>query len=313
MKWFFALFVCSISLRAHMVSMSSGTLKVDGPQLFYQARIPLYEIPNIPGFEKLLLDEVHFRARSGEARLTKGRCIADKSEGFYRCDATYVFPQPEEEVEAYVGWYRVIAQNHVHVLSAARGEATAHAVLQASTPSGRLRFRPLTVTEKVTEAVVTGVQWLLATPVMLLLLVTVVVASRSRKEFVILASCFLMGQLIPMLNLGIAVKFNSRFLELASALAVAYLAVEILFLPKAGTRWLVVTIAGLFPGLALGAMVQQTELSAIGVWLGAISAEGSLALLGGWLWLGVLRKWVSAAGWLLLLLGAGWFAYRWFV
>ena len=128
-----------------------------------------------------LFDEVRFRAKSGEARAIKTSCTADKAEGFYRCDATYLLAQPEEEVEAYVGWHRVISQNHVHVLSAMRGEDTAHAVLQASKPSAELRFRPLTPAGQFAEAAAAGGQWLLTTAVMLLLLMAMVVASRNRK------------------------------------------------------------------------------------------------------------------------------------
>ncbi len=312
MKWCAAALL-ALPLHAHMVSMSSGTLRVEGASLIYEARIPLYEIPNIANFDKSLFDEVHFRAKSGEARAIKTSCAADKAEGFYRCDGTYLLARPEEEVEAYVGWHRVISQNHVHVLSAIRGENTAHAVLQASTPSAPLRFRPLTAAEQVAEAVAAGVQWLLTTPVMLLLLVSIVVASRTAKEFAVLAASFFLGQLVPLLNLTIAGKFNPKFLELASALAVAYLAVEILFLPKSGTRWLVVSIVGLFPGLALAAMVQQTELSAMGVWFGTMLTETALAALVGFMWLRTSHKWERPMGWLLLLLGAAWFAFRWFV
>ena len=170
-----------------------------------------------------------------------------------------------------------------------------------------------TAAEQVADSAAAGVQWLLTTPVMLLLLVSIVVASRTAKEFTVFAVCFFLGQLVPLLNLTIAGKFNPKFLELASALAVAYLAVEILFLPKAGTRWLVVAIVGLFPGLALAAMVQQTELSAAGVWLGAMLTEAALAALGGFVWLRTSHKWERPMGWLLLLLGAAWFAFRWFV
>ena len=306
--------VTVLPLCAHMVSMSSGTLRVEGAQLIYEARIPLYEIPNIPQFEKLLFDEVHFRSRSGEAKLTKSACTADKAEGFYRCEASFTLAQPEEELEAYVGWHRVIAKNHTHVLSAMRGDVTAHAVLQASSPSAKLRFRPLTQTEQLTEGARAGVQWFLTTPVMFLLLVSMIAASRSLPEFKLLAVCFVAGQALPLLAASVTPMLNPRFLELASALAVAYLAVEILFLPQAGTRWIVVAVVGLFPGLALAAIVRQTELSGAGVWLGAQSIEAAVAAVCGYAWLryGAGRGLDRTIGVLLLILGAGWFAYRWF-
>ena len=304
----------ALPLSAHMVSMSSGTLRVDGTKLTYEARIPLYEIPNIPRFDKLLFDEVHFKGRGGEAHLDKSSCAADKSEGFYRCDATFTLAQPEDELEAYVGWHRVIAQNHTHVLSAFRGDVSAHAVLQSSTPSGKLRFRPLTFVEQLTEGAWAGAQWLATTPVILLLLIAIVLASRAWKEFRLLAACFVAGQALPLIASSFVPVLNPRFLELAAALAVAYLAVEILFLPQAGTRWLVVVVVGLFPGLALSSMVRQTELSGVSVWLGTQLMEAIVAVLCAYFWLrfGTGRSLDRIAGCVLLVLGAGWFAYRWF-
>ena len=71
----------------------------------------------------------------------------------------------------------------------------------------------------------------------------------------------------------------------------------------------------MFPGLALAAMVRQTELSAVGVWLGAQSIEAILVATFGLAWLrcGIGRRLNRLVGWTLLALGASWFAYRWFV
>ena len=167
--------------------------------------------------------------------------------------------------------------------------------------------------EQLTEGARAGVLWLLSTPVMLLLLIAIVAASRGWPEFQLFATCFVAAQAAPLLAASIAPTLNPRFLELASALAVAYLAVEILFLPQAGTRWLVVMVVGLFPGLALAAMVRQTELSSLGMWLGVQAVEAAVAAVCGFVWLryGAGRGVDRIGGWIILALGAGWFIYRW--
>ena len=307
--WFVA---AALPLGAHMVSMSSGTLKIEGTRLVYQARIPLFEIPNMAGFDKLLFSEIRFSSKHGPARMVSSGCVPDPGEGFYRCDAVYELAQPEEEIEAAIGWHKAIAQNHVHVLSAMRGELMARAVFQASTPEAALRFRPLTLVEKIAESGAASVQWFLATPVMWLLCLGLVVVSRNRPELLLVAAAFFIGQLLPMAVIGLAGRFNPRFLELGAALAVAYLAVEVLFLPEARNRWLVAGCVGFFPGLALGSLVQQTDLDPIGVWVGAIFVELFLVALGGAVWL----RWglgrVERPGaWGLLGASIAWFGYRW--
>ena len=306
------LILLALPLGAHMVSMSSGTLQVNGTKLVYQARIPLFEIPNMPGFDKLLFAEIRFSGKRGEAKLLTSGCVPDTAEGFYRCDATYELNQPDEEIEAAVGWHKVIAQNHVHVLSAMRGETMARAVFQSSTPTATLRFRPLTLIEKIAESSLASVQWFVTTPVMLLLALGLVVVSRNRKELGLVTTSFLIGQLLPLAAIGVAARFNPRFLELGAALAVAYLAVEVLFLPQAGNRWLVAGGVGIFPGLALGSLVQQTDLDPAGVWIGAILVELLLIAIAGLAWL----RWGAGklerpGAWTLLSASVAWFAYRW--
>src|ERR1035438_8268711 len=60
-----------------------------------------------------------------------------------------------------------------------------------------------------------------------------------------------------------------RFVEAATALAVAYLAVEILLLPQAGARWLVAGVLGALHGLYFHLFVQTTGYSPALVLAGA--------------------------------------------
>jgi hypothetical protein len=70
-----------------------------------------------------------------------------------------------------------------------------------------------------------------------------------------------------------------RFVEAATALAVAYLAVEILLLPQAGARWLVAGVLGALHGLYFHLFVQTTRYSPALVLAGAALAEMSAVAL----------------------------------
>jgi hypothetical protein len=74
-----------------------------------------------------------------------------------------------------------------------------------------------------------------------------------------------------------------RFVEAAAALTVAYLAVEALLLPQAGSRWLVAGVLGIFHGLYFCLFLQNTGYGPGLVLAGAAAAEivvlGVLSLL----------------------------------
>jgi hypothetical protein len=110
--------------------------------------------------------------------------------------------------------------------------------------------------------------------VQVLFLAALVLAARSRRELLALAGAFVAGQaasvwLVP----RTAWQPEPRFVEAAAALAVAYLAVEILLLPKAGARWLVAGVLGAFHGLYFHLFVQNTGYHPAYVMLGAAIAE----------------------------------------
>jgi len=114
-----------------------------------------------------------------------------------------------------------------------------------------------------------------------LFLAALVLASRSRRELLAIAAMFLLGQAFSVFVLGhLAWQPAARFVEAASALAVAYLAVEILMLPQAGARWLVAGVLGALHGLYYHLFVQTTGYAPALVLLGAALAEVSaIALL----------------------------------
>jgi hypothetical protein len=106
-----------------------------------------------------------------------------------------------------------------------------------------------------------------------------------------------------------------RFIEAAAALTIAYLAVEILLLPKAGKRWLVVGVLGVFHGLYLELFLRTSEYRPGYVLAGASLAE--IALLAAfalvvWKVADAARRLrpVPAAAAVLLVIGMTWFVMR---
>jgi hypothetical protein len=103
--------------------------------------------------------------------------------------------------------------------------------------------------------------------------------------------------------------------EAAAALTVAYLAVEVLLLPKAGARWAVAGVLGIFHGLYFYLFLQTAEYRPGWVLAGAAVVElGILAVLG--LAFSRVARWAQAlrpvqvAATALLLFGMAWFALR---
>jgi hypothetical protein len=106
-----------------------------------------------------------------------------------------------------------------------------------------------------------------------------------------------------------------RFVEAACALTIAYLAVEILLLPQAGMRWLVVAILGVFHGWYFSLFITGSEFAAGWVLLGVVLTE--IALLAGLGWLLARLQTpleslqpVRVSAGILLVVGLGWFFVR---
>src|ERR1700680_3664837 len=89
MKWFWWL-AAPLPLAAHMVSMSTGELKVDGSRAHYELRIPAYEVAHVHEPEHTLLD--HIRFKSGGAWGTPSAETCKDEQGTYVCTADYALP-----------------------------------------------------------------------------------------------------------------------------------------------------------------------------------------------------------------------------
>lgn len=257
-------------LSAHVVSMSTGELRVDGTLAVYELRMPMYEIAHVANPETALIDHVHFAG----ARLISSACHQEGDT--YVCIANYKFAGPIDRVEVDCALYQVTVPNHVHLLRAIQGPNSDQAVFDQNVPRAEVRFRPPSPMEVLLRGIAEGMWRAIASPAVLFL-IALAIAARSGREAALLAAMYLAGEwLTRPIAPRIPWPLSPRFIEAAMALTVAYLAVEILALPKAGKRWAVVLVLGLFHGLYFasfpasyltGASLIQAILIAILAWL----------------------------------------------
>lgn len=298
--------LCAPIAAAHVVSMSNGDLTIEGTHARYELRIPMYEVAHVAAPERTLLDHVKFAG----ATLLSRTCAPDPATDTYICRAEYRFPSPVEQLEVECTLTSITVPNHVHLLRAQMGEKRDQGIFDLSFTRATLRFRPPTRFETAMEEGGAGFMRALGGPVQILFLAALALASRSRREWLAIFAMFLAGQAISVaLVPRTAWQPAPRFVEAAAALTVAYLAVEILLLPKAGSRWLIAGILGIFHGLYFHLFLQNTGLQALPVMTGAAIAEAIAFAILGFLFSRITRfQKVPASA--LLLFGMAWFLLR---
>jgi hypothetical protein len=284
-------------LYAHIVSMSTGELRVDGPLADYELRMPMYEVAHVANPETLL-DHIRF----GGAHRVSARCHEDA--GMYVCQAHYEFSGRVDRVEVECTFYQATVPNHVHVLHAVQGADGDQAVFDQTFPRAELWFRPPSRFEILSREMFAGLRRAVLSPAAIFLLV-LMIAARSGREGAVLAVVYLGGQwAMRPIAPKIPFQFSPRFVEAAMALTVAYMALEVLMLPQAGKRWAVVLVLGLFHGLYFAAF-PVTYLAGAQLFEGAaVALLIPIALK----WMGPGARRIAAA--ILLAAGTAWFGFR---
>lgn len=275
MKKAVLLFVLAGALaRAHVISMSSADLRVEGNRATYDLRMPLYEVQHIQRPEKTLLDNITFESAGVRGKLIERSCREDPGDGAYRCRGVYEWPAPVEIVDVVCTFYQVTVPNHVHLIHAYMGGKSDQAVFDYANPKGQIRFRPPTAFEVFVTASGSGFARAFSSAAAILFLGCLVLAARGRKELLLLTVCFIAGEVAAAVVVPLT-PWNPapRFVEAALALTIAYLAVEILTLPQAGQRWAVAAVLGLFHGLSYALYLSETGYAAFPVLFGMGVAE----------------------------------------
>lgn len=306
--------VLALPLSAHMVSMSSGELMVKGSDAHYQLRMPTYELVHVRDPQRTLLEHVRFESGGTWATATQPSCHSE--EDSYICEADYHFPAPVEFLTAECTLAAVTVPNHVHLLHAYLGDKTDQAVFDLSFTKAEIRFRPPTAFETAVRESAAGFMRAAGGVAPLLFLLSLVLAARSRRELFVLAGSFIVAEsLACAIAPHVGLRLSPRFIEAAAALTIAYLAFEIVLLPKSGMRWLVVGVLGLFHGAYFSTFLTQSGYHATTFLFGVVAAEllliGVFALLFAALarfaWT---RRAVPVVASLLLTAGVVWFFVR---
>lgn len=295
------------------MSMSTGDLVIEGARARYELRMPIYEIAHVKSPEPTLMSAIQFATMDRPAKLLRSSCRDEPAQGFYLCRAEYEFAGPVDILEAECRFHTVTVPNHVHLLRVVNGSKRDQAIFDSSFSNAEIRFRPPTAFEMALKQISAGALRAVGGWVQILFLAALALASRGGRELVALFAAFAVGQLISVVAAPlVSWQPAPRFVEAAMALTVAYLAVEVLALPKAGQRWAVAGVLGVFHGLYFALFIQSSEFQpgwvltgASGVEL-AITASFAFALsrAGRPQWL------TRAASAALLCIGLGWFFLR---
>ncbi len=301
---------------AHVMSMSSGDLTIRGTLARYELRLPLYEMPHVANPAQSLFAHMVFSSRGRTAQLLDKSCREETAQGAYVCTADYEFAAPVDSLDVECTFPAVTVPNHVHLLRVENGGKRDQALFDISFPRATLRFRPPTALETAITQAGGGILRALGGAAQLIFLASLVLAARSRRELILLTAMFLAGQTAAAIVVPLtAWQPPPRFVEAAAGLTIAYLAVEILVLPKAGMRWLIVAVLGAFHGLYFDLFLRTTGYRAAYVLGGAVLAEVALiailALL--FAYLGkLLAAWkpVPVCASMLLATGMAWFFLR---
>jgi hypothetical protein len=289
-------FLISCAAYAHVVSMSSGELHVDGRTATYELRIPMYELTHVTHPETALLDQVKFQ---GAHRISS---MCKEQNETYICRADYEFDRPvPDKIEVECTLFQVTVPNHVHLLYAVQGPNSDQQVFDQSFRQAEVRFHPPSRAELIAKAAAAGIARLFKSVSGLLFLAVLVLAARNTREMGILTIAFFAGEwLARPLSPRIPMSFSPEFLEAVLALTVAYLAAEIVFLPDSQARWAVVPILGIAHGLPFAAFPPS--------YLTAASITQAIVLAVLWL---AARKipasWRRPAAGVMLVAGIGWF------
>jgi hypothetical protein len=268
----FVLLACQA--LAHVMSMSSGDLTIHGSLAHYELRLPLYEMPHVANPAQSLFAHIVFSSGGRSAQLLTSACREDAAEGSYVCTADYQFAAPVNALDVECTFPAVTVPNHVHLLRVENSGKHDQALFDISFPRATLRFRPPTALETAVTQAGGGALRALGGAAQIVFLASLVLAARSRRELILLAAMFLAGQITSVIVVPLTVwQPPARFVEAAAGLTIAYLAVEILVLPKAGMRWLIVGMLGAFHGLYFDLFLRTTGYRASYVLTGAVFAE----------------------------------------
>jgi hypothetical protein len=190
------------------------------------------------------------------------------------------------------------------LLTAEQGKNQDQIVFDQTMPKGEVRFRPPSPAEIILRDLTNGLYRQVTSLASLLFLLGIGLAARSVKQAGGMVAVLIAVEWIsPALAVKIPTTFSPQFLESAVTLAVAYLAVEILFLPDGGGRWVAVAAAGVFEGVMFAGFPKNYLVGANLIQVAGMAVFTLAALR-------LRQPWRRPAAALLLVAALVWFAIR---
>ena len=280
MKRAFLALLAALPASGHVISMSTGWATVNGNQVEYILRMPKYEIRNPRNPARAIFENIRFSSGFETGVPIGEECRDDAASVNYLCGATYRFQAPVERLGVECSFYRITAPNHIHMLHAERDGKSDQAILDAAFSSATLAFRPPTTFEVFVEQSASGAFRAWSNWAQILLLATIALASRNRPEMLLLGGAFIAGECAGTpLIIRAGWQPLPRFIEATAALALAYLAFEILAFPSSRGRWLLALLFGAFQGTYFSVFISDSGYRQTYVLGGAALAAASVLAL----------------------------------
>ena len=306
---------CAAPLFAHVVSLSTGEATLNGARLDYELRMPLHEAAHMQQPERELFENIHFTADGRPARLVEHSC-RDQDETL-TCHGVYMFAAPVDIFDVECTFAYITVPNHVHMLRVSRAGRSDQVTLDASYTKAQIRLREFTAMERARNALWSGLRAGAMGIAQILFLIALAIAARGGEGFLTLVLCFFAGEAAGcLLAPHLSWAMSPRFIEAASALTVAYIAAEALFLPAAGKRWILAALCGVIHGLSFAMIAAGGGFQTAPLLAGVFLAQAVIALL----LAGVSRAGVAfgaariqparALASVLAIIGLGWFFLR---
>jgi hypothetical protein len=250
----------------HAISVSTGEAKLEKRDLFLTVKIPPYEAEHLGKSGGGTAAEAVGRAFSFPgARLLAQTCTGESGEMV--CLLNFLFEQtPGERMEAEVRLARETVPNHVHILRIKRGSVERQTIFDRTFEREAINFHEPSAMETWSKGMQLGAGQLLYQPLLLAMLATIALLGRPWVYLPVSVAAFL--AVLPD-------KFYATpaFFELASAIGLAYFALEGYFFPNAKGRWMPLGVLGAVEGAALAVLARPTANAAVSYGLGNILAQ----------------------------------------
>jgi hypothetical protein len=282
-------FPLTLELHSHTLSMSTSRLDVSSDHATLELIVPAYEAQHVAQPRTVLAQAIEIDG-SGPAT---SNC-SEENRGFI-CRSTYrVSGDAPLRIRCLLA--KVIVENHVHVMHAARGGRVDQAVFDRGMEQTVLRFRR----QGALESAISARPQMMA--ILLLAALAVGLLGADIRRSLISAGAFAAGALCASLFRSFSWQLTPGFLEVGVAVTAAYAAFEVLFFPPGVSRAIVAGVAGLFFGTYLLVLSAAGSILVLPVCaaLVALAIAWILRRAGNWRPAIAITLMVASVGWILL-------------